>query len=85
MHRGDWWATRHGVTKSGTQLSDLQAMLFPSGWSEARRLRPWGPLRAVAVADRTHVTSTWRLPEVWALDQQGQRHHGLFMTQSLNR
>ena len=23
MDRGAWWATVHGVTKSGTQLSDL--------------------------------------------------------------
>ena len=65
--------------------SHAQAMLFPSGWSEARRPHPWGPLSTVAVADRTHVTSRWRLPEVWALDQQGQRHRGLFMTRNLNR
>ena len=35
-------------------------MLFPSGWSEARRPRAWGPVRAVAVAERTRVASRWR-------------------------
>ena len=28
MHRGDWQATVHGVTKSQTQLSDLTLSLF---------------------------------------------------------
>ena len=28
MDRGDWWATVHGVAKSGTQLSDFTSLHF---------------------------------------------------------
>ena len=76
--RTPWTEEPGGLLSMGSQrvghnrvTSHTQAMLFPSGWSEARRPRPWGPLSTVAVADRTHVTSRWRLPEVWGLRPAG--------------
>ena len=30
MDRGTWWATLHGVAKSGTRLSDFTFTIFPN-------------------------------------------------------